>query len=51
MITIVIGGPEAEKFKNNLEDKGIPVFESPERAAKALAALYKYSLFRGVAKR
>ena len=50
MLVVIIGGPEAEKFKNILEDKGIPVFESPERAAKALAALYRYSLIRGTAK-
>ncbi|MET1159771.1 MAG: CoA-binding protein [Thermoprotei archaeon] len=49
LIAIVIGGPEAEKFKNRLEDNGIPVFESPERAAKALAGLYRYSVFRGIA--
>ena len=51
LLVVIIGGPEAEKFKNILEDKGIPVFESPERAAKALAALYRYSLVRGVARK
>ncbi|OYT39234.1 MAG: CoA-binding protein [Desulfurococcales archaeon ex4484_58] len=50
LISVLIGSVEAEKFKNVLENNGIPVFESPERAAKALAALYRYSKFRGVAK-
>ena len=50
IIAISIGSKEAEKFKGLLEDKGIPVFESPERAAKALRALYLYSKIRGVAR-
>lgn len=49
MLIIIIGSKEAEKFKAYLEDKGIPVFESPERAARALKALYTYSIIRGVA--
>ncbi len=48
IIAISIGSKEAEKFKDLLEDKGIPVFESPERAARALRALYLYSKIRGV---
>ncbi len=47
ILTILIGSEEAEKFKAYLEDNGIPVFESPERAAKALKALYTYSRIRG----
>jgi acyl-CoA synthetase (NDP forming) len=46
LITIMIGSEEAEKFKSYLENNGIPVFESPERAAVALRALYEYSMFR-----
>ena len=49
IISILIGSHEAEKFKDELENKGIPVFESPERAARALRALYQYSVVRGVA--
>ncbi len=50
IIAISIGSKEAERFKDLLEDKGIPVFESPERAARALRALYLYSKIRGVAR-
>ncbi len=46
MVTIMIGSEEAEKFKEYLENNGIPAFESPERAAIALRALYEYSMFR-----
>ncbi len=46
ILVIMIGSEEAEKFKEYLEDNGIPVFESPERAAVALRALYNYSIFK-----
>ncbi len=51
ILVIMIGSEEAEKFKEYLEDNGIPVFESPERAAVALRALYEYSMFKEKEKR
>jgi acyl-CoA synthetase (NDP forming) len=37
------GGSElVQRFEEELEDHGIPVYPTPDRAAKALWALYKY---------
>jgi acyl-CoA synthetase (NDP forming) len=37
------GGSElVQRFEKELEDQGIPVYPTPDRATKALWALYKY---------
>jgi acyl-CoA synthetase (NDP forming) len=42
-----IGGSElAQRFEEELEDHGIPVYPTPDRAAKALWALHKYGEVR-----
>jgi acyl-CoA synthetase (NDP forming) len=46
ILVVLIGGELAVDYRRFLEEKGIPVFESPERLAKALCALYTYSQIR-----
>ena len=41
IITVAVGGEIVEKLNNELKD--IPYFDTPERAIRALACLYKYS--------
>ncbi|ABL87662.1 CoA-binding domain protein [Pyrobaculum islandicum DSM 4184] len=44
LVVVNFGGSElVQKFEDILEDNGIPVYPTPERAAKALWALYKYA--------
>ena len=35
-----------EPFIRELEDLGIPIIPSPERSARAMGALYRYSMMR-----
>lgn len=46
IIAVAIGGEEAHKISDKLRRGGVTVFESPERAARALKALYTYSLIK-----
>ncbi|MCE4623449.1 MAG: acetate--CoA ligase family protein [Caldisphaeraceae archaeon] len=39
---VTIGSKYGERLKRMLERKGIPTFEFPDRASKALAVLYKF---------
>ncbi|MEM2959088.1 MAG: hypothetical protein QW261_12390, partial [Candidatus Jordarchaeaceae archaeon] len=36
------GHIDLEKQIHSLEKEGLPVYETPERAAKAMATMYKY---------
>ncbi|MEZ0394356.1 MAG: CoA-binding protein [Desulfurococcaceae archaeon] len=46
LVVISIGSERSQEISKFLESRGVPVFESPERAARALAALYAYSRIR-----
>ncbi|MAF89357.1 MAG: CoA-binding protein [Euryarchaeota archaeon] len=43
MLVCSAGGRYTKTHTDILEDSGIPVFPTPDRAAKAMATLYKYS--------
>ncbi len=46
MIAISIGSEYTQMHKRMMESAGLPVYDSPADAAEALAALYKYTMFR-----
>jgi acetyl coenzyme A synthetase (ADP forming)-like protein len=46
IVVIAAGGRFTEVLKKSMEDFGVPTFSYPEKAAKALRALYDYSLAR-----
>ncbi|MCL4371943.1 acetate--CoA ligase family protein [Candidatus Marsarchaeota archaeon] len=46
LVVVSPGGNYAEAHNNMMESSGVPVYPSPEDAAKALAALIKYSEYR-----
>ncbi len=46
MVVVSAGGTYSQIHKSIMENSGVPVYPSPERAARALAALVKYSKFK-----
>jgi len=46
IVAITIGGERIMKIAEKFEENGITVFESPERLARALKALYTYSMIK-----
>ncbi|MBP1448710.1 MAG: CoA-binding protein [Thermoproteus sp.] len=49
MAVVNFGGSKlVQEFANALEEAGIPTYSTPDRAAKALWALYEYAKIRGV---
>ncbi len=46
MVVVSAGGTYTKIHKEIMENSGVPVYPSPERAAKALAMLINYSKFK-----
>ncbi len=46
MVVVSAGGTYSQVHKSIMENSGVPVYPSPERAARALAALVRYSKFK-----
>ncbi|MGC8572194.1 MAG: acetate--CoA ligase family protein [Candidatus Micrarchaeia archaeon] len=46
LVVISMGGSYTQSHKQIIEEEGVPVYESPTAAAKALSALIKYSKYR-----
>ncbi len=42
LVAVTIGAEPGEKLKERLEDAGVPVFQLPDRAAKALSYLWSF---------
>ncbi len=47
LVVVSSGGSYTQAHRRMMESSNVPVYSSPEQAARALAALYKYSKTRG----
>ncbi len=45
IIAVVTGGAISEEFARKIEERGIPAYQTPERAVRVAAALVEYGLF------
>ena len=46
LVVAIVGGIEAKEAIDTLNENGIPAYPEPERAIKALSALYKWSKWK-----
>ncbi len=46
LVVAIVGGIEAKEAIDRLNEEGIPAYPEPERAIKALAALYRWSRWK-----
>ncbi len=51
LVVVSSGGSYTQAHRRMMESSNVPVYSSPEQAARALAALYKYSKTRGAARK
>ncbi len=45
IVAVAMGGKKTDYYAKILEDKGVPVYPTPERGVRALAALVQYSKY------
>lgn len=45
IVAVVTGGAISEEFARRFEEKGIPAYQTPERAVRVIAALSEYGVF------
>ncbi|WP_297498257.1 acetyl CoA synthetase, partial [Thermococcus sp.] len=51
LVVAIVGGIEAKEAIDRLNEEGIPAYPEPDRAVKALAALYRWSRWKAKQKR
>lgn len=47
LVVVSCGGAYTQRQRKTMEDAGLPVYPSPDQAARAMAALFKYSASKG----
>ena len=45
MVAVVTGGAISEEFAKKIEERGIPAYQTPERAVRVVAALAEYGMY------
>ncbi len=46
IVAVAMGGEKTERYAKMLEERGVPVYPTPERGVRALQGLVKYSSYR-----
>jgi len=46
IVAVAMGGKKTERYARMLEEKGVPVYPTPERGVRALAGLVRYAQYK-----